>query len=89
MEGKVYNSKKPIHITISTVDTESPCGLTDNEAHKMKRFNSAKNVQQMKPQFDFDQNNVAAMLNTRSQKRLEKNNLILHRSLLALKTGAV
>lgn len=82
-------NKKNLTLKVPSTEAKSNDGQTEDDDFVLKPVYSAKNLRKSSTHFDFDQNNIAACSNTRKQKKLEKNNEVLYRSLIALKTGAV
>lgn len=82
-------TKKNITLNVPCIETKSNQGQTEDDDIVLKPVYSAKNLRKSSSHFSFDPNNIAVCTNARKHKKLEKNNQVLYRSLIALKTGAV
>lgn len=89
MEISASKSKKNLIILIPSSDEKSRNGQNDLEELILKPTYSVKNIRNSNSHFDFEQSNPVVTSHARKQDKLKKNNEMLYRSLIALKTGAI
>lgn len=81
-------SKKNLIIIVPSPDQNSSKGHNQEDQLILKPTYSVKNMRKSS-HFDFEPNNIAVVAQARRQQKLKKNNEMLYRSLIALKSGAI